>query len=107
MSTVMLVDAHEPGAIARSGRSRGKPLLHGSAVIEVSNKPEEWARFDDLLKVMESCIDALRKCGAESLTLSCSLFHDGQCNFGFSTDELQRIAALKVNLHLSCYEDEP
>lgn len=81
-------------------------MHHGSALIEVSDKPEDWSRFDDLLKVVESCINPLRESGADEITLSCSLFHDGECSFGFSPEELRRIAALKVNLHISCYENE-
>ncbi len=107
MSSVKLVDAHEPGAIGNVGLYRGKPTPFGHATIEVSDKAEEdWSRLDDLLTVMESCIDSLRESGSETVTLSFSLFHNGQCNFGFSKDQLRRISALKVDLPISCYSDE-
>jgi len=107
MSSVKLVDAHESGAIGNAGIYRGKPTPYGAASIEVSNKAQEdWSRLDDLLTVMESCIDALRESGAETISLSLSLFHNGQCNFGFSQEQLRRIAALKIDLPISCYSDE-
>ena len=106
-SAVKLVDENEPGAIGSIGRFRGKPTPFGSATIEVSNKAEEdWSRFDDLLTEVERCIDALREAGAERISISCSLFHDGQCNFGLAQEQLGRIAALKVDLSISCYSDE-
>jgi len=107
ISPVKLIAVNEPGEIGNSGRYKGKPTPYGAATIEVSHKAEkDWSRFDDLLTVLESCIDALREAGAEDITLMCSLFHDGQCNFGFSQDELKRIAALKVDLPISCYNDD-
>lgn len=106
-SRVKLHDANEPGSVGHTGVYRGKPMPYGSASIQVSDKSEEdWSRFDELLTLMESCIDALRDAGAEELTLHCSLFHDGQCNFGFSQTQLRRIAALKVDMPISCYSDE-
>jgi hypothetical protein len=107
ISSVKLCGANEPGEIGIAGRYRGKPTPYGSASIEVSNKAEEdWSRFDDLLKVLESCIEALREAGAEKIWISCSLYHDGQCNFGFSKEDLKRIAALNVDMPISCYSDE-
>lgn len=104
VASVRLVDSHEPGAIGTAGVYRGKPTPYGAATIEVSDKAEEdWARFDDLLSLVESCINALRSAGAEEISLSCSLFHDGHCNFGFSHKQLVRIASLKVELTISCY----
>jgi hypothetical protein len=106
-SSVRLVDAHEPGAIGTIGIHRGKPTPYGSASIEVSDKAEkDWSRFDDLLTVIENCISTLREAGADEITLSCSMFHDGQCNFGFSKEQLRRIAALNIDLPISCYSDE-
>jgi hypothetical protein len=107
ISSVRFVNAGEPGAIGKVGRYRGKPTPYGQATIEVSNKPEDdWSHFDKLLMILEGCIDALREAGAEDIDLSCSLFHDGQCNFAFSRDQLRRIANLKVSFSISCYRDE-
>lgn len=107
MSVVKLANAHEAGAIGHAGIYRGKPIPYGSASIHVSDKAEQnWAKFDALLSLLESCIDNLRKAGAEDITISCSLFHDGQCNFGFSKEQLRRIAALKVDLPISCYSND-
>lgn len=107
VSSVKLANAHEAGAIGLAGIYRGKPIPYGSASIQVSDKAEQnWANFDALLSLIESCIDTLREAGAEDITLSCSLFHDGQCNFGFSKEQLKRIAALKVDLPISCYSTD-
>lgn len=107
MSVVKLADAHEAGAIGYAGIYRGKPIPYGSASIEVSDKAEQnWANFDALLSLLESCIDSLREAGADDITLLCSLFYDGQCNFGFSKEQLRRIAALKVDLPISCYSTD-
>jgi hypothetical protein len=107
LNSVKLSDAGEPGAIGKVGCYRGKTTPYGHATIEVSDKAEkDWSRFDDLLALIESCIDALRKAGAEDVTLSCSLFHDGQCNFGFSQDQLKRVANLKIDMTISCYSNE-
>jgi hypothetical protein len=107
ISLVKPVDAGEPGALGKVGRYRGKPTPYGHATIEVSDRAEtDWSRFDDLLTVLEGCIHALRETGAEDITLMCSLFHDGQCNFAFSPDQLRRIAGLEVELTISCYSAE-
>ena len=103
---VKLVNVNEPGDIGTRGRYIGEPTPYGSASIEVSDKPEtDWSRFDDLLKAVETCIEDLRMVGAEDFWLLVSLFHDGQCNFGFSKEELERIAALKIEMKVSCYSD--
>jgi len=107
INSVKLVDANEPGDIGRRGRHRGKPIPYGSATIEVSDKAEgNWSSFDDLLTVMENCIDDLRGAGAGDISLLVSLFHDGQCNFAFSNDQLKRLVGLNVDLPISCYSDE-
>lgn len=107
ISSVKLVRINEPGDIGTKGRYQGKPTPYGSANIEVSDKAEEdWSRFDDLLTMVEDCIEALQEAGAEDISLSVSLFHDGQCNFGFSKEEFKRIAALKIDMTISCYSDE-
>lgn len=107
MSNVKLVEAPEPGEIGTRGRYRGVPEPYGSATIEVSDKAEnDWTRFDELLTVVENCIGALREAEADDIWISVSLFHDGQCNFGFSKDELKRIAALNIDMPISCYSDE-
>ena len=107
ISSVNLARHNEPGDIGTKGRYKGKPMPYGSASIEVSDKAEEdWSRFDDLLTMLESCFDALREAGAEDISLNVSLFHDGQCNFGFSKEEFARIAALKVDMAVSCYSEE-
>ena len=106
LSSVKPADAGEPGVIGKVGRYRGKTTPYGHATIEVSNQADKnWSRFDDLLTLIESCIDALREAGAEDITLSCSLFHDGQCNFEFSHDQLKRIARLEIDMTISCYSD--
>ena len=107
INSFKLVDANEPGNIGRRGRYRGKPEPYGSARIEVSDKAEDdWSSFDNLLTVMENCIDDLREAGAEDISLYVSLFHDGQCNFAFSNDQLKRMVALNVDLPVSCYSNE-
>jgi len=107
ISSVKLTRTNERGDIGTKGRYQGKPMPYGSASVEVSNKAEaSWSRLDDLLVTLEGCIEALRKAGGDEISLSVSLFHDGQCNFGFSKEEFRRIAALKVDMAISCYSDE-
>ena len=107
ISHVLLKNAHDPGEIGKEGRFKGKPIPYGSASIAVSEIAEEdWARFDDLISVLETCGSALWQAGADDVTLRCSLFHDGQCNFEFSRKQLARIAALKVDLAISSYCEE-
>jgi hypothetical protein len=106
-SFVQLIDAHEPGANCKVGRYQGQPNPYGQATIEISNKAEkDWSRFDDLLTALENNIETLRQAGAEDLCLSVSIFHDGQCNFGFSKEEFNRIAVLNVDMAISCYSEE-
>jgi hypothetical protein len=103
ISSVKLVRTNEPGDIGNKGRYRRKPKPYGSASIEISNKTKGWSH---LLTVMESCIDALRETGAEDITLSIGLFYDGQCNFELSKKDLKRIAALNIEMSISCYSNE-
>jgi len=104
---VKLVNTHEPGDIGTRGRHKGKPEPGGAGTIEVSHKAEkDWSRFDELLTVLEKCIDALREAGANDFSLFVSLFHDGHCDFAFSHDQLKRLAALKLDLPISCYGDD-
>jgi hypothetical protein len=107
ISSVRLVDVHEPGDLGTRGRFKGKPSPGGAGTIQVSDKAEkEWSRFDELLTTLEDCIDALREAGADHFSLFVSLFHDGQCNFGFSHVQLKRLAALNLDLPVSCYRDD-
>jgi len=107
LSLIPLDEAHEVGAIGLVGIYRGKPIPYGSATIQVSPKAEEeWSQFDKLLELVEASKEALSHSGAEEVYLSCSLFHDGQCNFGFSMCQLKRIAALNLDLVISCYTQD-
>lgn len=107
ISGVKLIDPNEPGDIGKIGRYKGMPMPYGSASIEVSDKAEEdWSHFDDLLSVVEGCIEVLRETGAEDISLFISLFHDGQCNFAFTKEQLKRIAVLEVEVPISCYSQE-
>jgi hypothetical protein len=104
---IKLFGEQEPNSLVEVGIFKGTRSSQGWAFIEVSDKAEEsWDCIGALLDLVEKGIDELRKAGSEELSIICSMFHDGQCNFGFSEKELQRIAALGASLSISCYSED-
>lgn len=108
-NSVSFAWANEPGEAVHPGveGAWGMPLKHGSASIKISNKPEEnWGNLMEFLRILESCLTDLKESGAEDIALMMSLFHDGQCNFGFSPEELAIMTRLGITLSISCYGEE-
>ena len=106
ISSIKLLDPVEPGSIAKVGRFKGKPSPNGSAILAISDQAKGWNEFDELLCLIEKSMCALREAKADEMVLSCSLYHDGQCNFGFTPSDLKRIADLEIDFHISCYVEE-
>ena len=103
ISSIKLLDTVEPNSILKVGRFKGKPSPNGSAVLAISDQAKGWKEFDELLCLIEKSIDALRETNAEEMVLSFSFYHDGQCNFGFTPNDLKRIANLGIDFNISCY----
>jgi hypothetical protein len=102
--SIDLHDAIEPGAFGLRGRFKGQPTPFGSASIQMpENEGNDWDSFYQLVDLLEGYLVDLRKAGAERITLFVSVYYDGQCNLGFSAEELGRIAHLGVDLAISCY----
>ena len=98
-----LRDINEPGDIGTKGRYKGAPLPYGSCTIIVSEKPGDWSLLDNLLKVLEAHIDKIRQQGGSEIVLYCNVFHDGQCNFEFTSEELGKIFKMNLGIAVSCY----
>ncbi|PTX98683.1 hypothetical protein DB345_02915 [Spartobacteria bacterium LR76] len=58
-----------------------------------------------MLTALEGNIAKLREAGGTDISLTCNVFHDGQCNFEFSNEELIRLSKLGVGLAVSCYSE--
>ena len=98
-------DFNEPHEIGTIGRYRGIPIPYGSAIIQLSENPQEWDALDEMLSFLKERISIYKAAGTEEMTLSLSIFHDGQCNFGFTRDELKLIHDLNVDIMISCYSE--
>jgi hypothetical protein len=104
LSGVRLVRSNEPGSMGGQGGPGSDPAAYGSGSIEVSSEAEvNWRRLDELLVVVKACVGHARACGAERISLECSLFHDGQCNFGLSPAQLKLMGDLGIPVAISCY----
>lgn len=98
-----LRDINEPGDIGTKGRYKGLPLPYGSCTIIITEKPGDWNLLDNLLIVLEAHIDKIRQQGGTEIILYCNVFHDGQCNFEFTGEELEKISKMNISLAISCY----
>jgi len=106
LTGVKFKEAHEPGEIGQLGIYRDKPTPYGTATISVAEKSGDWGLLDKILDILENNIDSIREAGAEDVILDCDLFHDEQCNFEFTREQLGRIYALNVFFTVSCRSND-
>jgi hypothetical protein len=58
------------------------------------------------LRTLSRKLKFFRKAGANDITVDIIVAYGGQCNLEMDTEFLATVAALKVPLTISCYEDE-
>ena len=81
-------------------------MPYGAASIEVPSNIRSDHAILWLAKKLDSKMDVMRKCGAEDIHFSIGLFHDGQCNWALSSEELSALAALGVYVTVSAYRED-
>jgi hypothetical protein len=102
-----LVRTNEVGDPGVIGRYRGGiPIPYGAARIEVPSNVLSDQTILWLAKKLSSQIDMLRKCGAEDIHFSIALYHDGQCNWALTAEELKALASLGIYITVSAYQDD-
>jgi len=95
---------HEPMVIGKVGRYRGVPIPYGTATIKVSDTPSNWEALEDLVSMITSSIDEIRKFNCE-VTLHCDIFYDSQCNFQIDASMLKKLAFLGIDFSISCWDE--
>src|SRR5436190_3635338 len=95
---------HDVGAVATSGRFKGKAYQYGSSEIRV---PDElpWNGIPALLAAVRPLLARMKDEGADSFEIWAGYFHGLHCNLEFSSDELRLLASLECTFCLSCYPD--
>ena len=105
---VVFIKKNEVGEIGRFGKYKNKPIPFGSAEIAIDEN--EWDQnvneIDYLLETFNKHINIFQICGAENIFFNIDVEYENQCNFDFSTDFIQKLAAVKIPLTISCYEKE-
>lgn len=93
----------DPGDIGSTGRYRNKPYDFGWGTwVFRSEKGVYGNAKRDAITTMEDHIDSVRKCGVEDIVLHVYAQYESQCNLEFHSDELVRIASMKIPLAISC-----
>ena len=97
---------NEVGDIGTSGRYRGTRIPYGSATIGVPKHIEAGGEILWLARRLMPHIQMLRDAGASDIWFSIGLFHDGQCNWSLSEEELSAVSALGIRMDISAHEDD-
>jgi hypothetical protein len=99
-------EKNEPCELGIKGRFMNQPIPFGSSTLEGVFNGEANSSLNSLLSTLEKHMPTIRQCGADDIVMHCDVFHDGQCNLEFSSEQMTRIASLSVPFTISCYEDE-
>jgi hypothetical protein len=102
-------EQHDPGIMGTSGRYRGKPLPYGSASYVVPPSIRNADRIKHVVETIEPVLPAIRKAGATDWHISIGRYYYGQCNEGYSLEELKMITRLGCGFIYSAHpvsEDE-
>ena len=102
---LVLCDANEPGELGTVGRYRGIPVPYGAASLEPPATVAAADRLGWLLAAATPHVDTLRGQGAELWRLHLDVRYQAQCNLEFSPEEVAAVAALRVPLTVTCWED--
>ena len=98
-------DAHDPGAIAKTGRYRGKPTPYGSASFDAPE--EEPQKIEYLHRLVVPLLPALRDAGANDFWLRIT-YHSDSGALGFSKREIVMLAEMECDVPIDCViEKEP
>ena len=94
----------ECGDIGKKGKYKNKPLPYGSALLETPSNIPTDDKFSWLIEALKVNLETLYKCGADESKIYAGYFYKNQCNFMFTKQELKEIAALNIDLWVSCYD---
>lgn len=98
-------DAHEPGAIGKAGRYRGKPTPYGSASFDAPKGAPE--KIEYLHRLVVPLLALLREAGADDFWLQIT-YHSDSGAFGFSKREIKMLAEMDCDVPINCViEEEP
>ncbi|WP_028877003.1 hypothetical protein [Teredinibacter turnerae] len=101
---ISLRDKLEVGDVAKSGPYKGKPMPYGKGVLEVPEEIPYGQRIMWLVDALATCLDKMYELGAEPTQIYAGYFYKDQCNFEFTSQEIQAISKLSIELGISCYD---
>lgn len=94
---------HDPGVIGTIGRYRGQPVPYGKARYDVPPSVPNVDRLKHIVETFEPLIGDIQAAGATNWDISIGRFYNGQCNEGFSLEDLKLIIRLKCGFSYSAY----
>lgn len=98
---------NEPGDISHYGRYINEPLPYGSATIVLRDGGERGKMIPrKALRWLAKHLELFRQAGATDIDIDVVVAYGGNCSLGMSSGLLKDLAALGIDLIISCYEDE-
>jgi hypothetical protein len=96
--------AEEAGQIGKLGKYRNKPQPYGAAVIRVPDNVSYEKKIAWLAKQVQPNLPMIRRCGATRIYVDEAIYHDGQCNLAFESEELKLLSDFGLPFCVSVYE---
>jgi hypothetical protein len=99
-------EQEEVGDIGKLGRYHGQPQSYGAAQVRAPKNVPHEKKVKWLVRKILLHLSVIRECGATNIRVDLAIYHDGQCNCEFDTEEIRMLAECGVPLTVSVYEDE-
>lgn len=93
-------EQHDPGITGTLGRYRGQPVPYGKARYDVPPSVPNVDRLKHIVETFEPLMGDIQAAGATNWDISIGRFYNGQCNEGFSLEDLKLIIRLKCGFSI-------
>src|SRR5947209_985184 len=101
MSGLAFSERNEVGEIGSYGKYKGLPTPYGSSTLKTPPRVAKESPYDGIEWLAQAIIKhrpSFEAAGAEDITISAAVYHDGQCNMEFSQKLLTALASSRADL---------
>lgn len=108
-SRIVFIEKNEVGEKGCFGKYKDKPIPYGSSKLAPPfqmTKDNAGFGLEWLMRTISENRSQFEDAGASHLVLRLNVYHNGQCNFEFDEDQLRILGNARVDLAISCEQDE-